>query len=446
MLFDISKVLEFDIGHTPGYYYAFAYFVSAVIFLITAKMLRINLKNILISVGFYLMITGIMIMTSGAEGWAFAVTMTVIFGLLFLYILLVSEMSWLKALYFTARSFMVAEFAAAFEWQLFNYFVEKKIVPFNHLTSILFVLAVYVFVFGLTYYIENRSRDYNHDFQPNGRSVIMTLVIGVFTFILSNLSFSALDTPFSGTTTTEVFAIRTLADISGVYILMAVHIQGREVSVRTEREKLDALLKMQEESYRISAESIEVVNRKYHDLKHQLMLLKSDIPQEEKNLFLEEMEQEIAAYEARNKTGNKTLDILLSSKTLQCQKNGITMTCVADGKELNFMRAADISVLFGNAIDNAIESVLKISDREKRLIHLTVAAQKAFVHIRIENTCGDHLEFKDGLPATTKQDAAFHGFGMKSIRSIAEKYHGTMTAALNDGWFELRVLIPIPKE
>ena len=53
------------------------------------------------------------------------------------------------------------------------------------------------------------------------------------------------------------------------------------------------------------------------------------------------MEAEIRQYEAQNKTGNKVLDTVLTSKSLYCNKNGITFTCVADGTLLDFMDVMD---------------------------------------------------------------------------------------------------------
>lgn len=64
------------------------------------------------------------------------------------------------------------------------------------------------------------------------------------------------------------------------------------------------------------------------------------------------MEAEIRQYEAQNKTGNKVLDTVLTSKSLYCNKNGITFTCVADGTLLGFMDVMDICSIFGNALDN----------------------------------------------------------------------------------------------
>ena len=124
------------------------------------------------------------------------------------------------------------------------------------------------------------------------------------------------------------------------------------------------------------------------------------------------------------------LDAVLTSKSLYCQNNGIGLTCVADGSALNFMEDMDISALFGNILDNAIESVQKLNEQEKRLIHLSVAKQKQFLRIRCENYCEEQLKFENGMPVTTKKDRRFHGFGMKSIKSTAAKYGGSVTTDL----------------
>ena len=116
---------------------------------------------------------------------------------------------------------------------------------------------------------------------------------------------------------------------------------------------------------------------------------------------------------------------------------------MADGSVLNFMEDMDISALFGNILDNAIESVEKLREPEKRLIHLSVAKQKNFLRIRCENYCEEQLKFENGIPVTTKKDRRFHGFGMKSIKSTAAKYGGSVTTDLKKNWFELRILIPL---
>lgn len=106
----------------------------------------------------------------------------------------------------------------------------------------------------------------------------------------------------------------------------------------------------------------------------------------------------------------------------------------------------DLSAIFGNALDNAIESVMRVEDPEKRLIHVTVSARKGFTLITFENYFEGELSFAGQLPVTTKGDRGFHGYGLKSIRYVAEKYGGSMTVQAEEQWFKLNILFPRPEE
>ena len=106
------------------------------------------------------------------------------------------------------------------------------------------------------------------------------------------------------------------------------------------------------------------------------------------------------------------------------------------------MDVMDLSALFGNALDNAIEGVSVLPDTGQRLIHLAVTRQKGFVSIRLENRCRESLYVDKGLPRTTKRDKGLHGYGLKSIQATVEKYGGSVTVHAENGWFELRILIP----
>ncbi len=204
---------------------------------------------------------------------------------------------------------------------------------------------------------------------------------------------------------------------------------------------LHSLLDAQYANYRVSQESIELVDRKYHDLKHQIAILRREAGTRQLD-YLDQMEQEIRAYEAQNKTGSRALDTILTSKSLHCQELQVRLTSVVDGEALGFMDEMDLCSLFGNALDNAIESACQLSDPEQRLVHLTVSREKGFVRVRLENRCTGTPDLRGGLPHTTKADRRFHGFGLKSIRATTEKYGGSMTIRAENGWFELRMLFP----
>ena len=186
---------------------------------------------------------------------------------------------------------------------------------------------------------------------------------------------------------------------------------------------------------------------KYHDLKHQITALRMETDEEKRKKWLDAMEEEVSAFEMINKTGNQVLDTILAAKLFHCRKNRIQVTCVADGKLLDFMHVMDICSIFGNALDNAIEHVIMIPEEEKRLIHLSVSAKKNFVFIKIENYCETEIKKNEhSFITTTKTDKQNHGFGLRSICAAAEKDGGSVNFDQIQNWFELIILLGAVKK
>jgi sensor histidine kinase regulating citrate/malate metabolism len=275
------------------------------------------------------------------------------------------------------------------------------------------------------------------------KSFISAVLIGVCAFAISNLSFVTKETPFSGQYAMEIANIRTMIDFAGISMLYAHLLQCSEAKTRRELEAVQNVLQSQYQQYKQWRESINLINYKYHDLKHQIQFLRNEQDAEIRNDFLNQMEDEIKTYELQNKTGNTVVDTVLTGKNLYCDKHGITLTSVVDGGLLEFMNAMDICSIFGNALDNAIESELKIPNKEKRLIHVTVSQQKNFLMIRFENYFEGDLKYSEGILATTKKEKGFHGYGIKSIKYTVNKYGGAVGITAENNWFDLKILIPI---
>lgn len=346
------------------------------------------------------------------------------------------------AVYYAARGFILGGFTASLAWQLYSYFRQRIPLFMEIWAQVLFMLAVYAAVYILMELLEGLQRRELSDMPIPALSSVSTLFIAAVIYIVSSLSFSPVSTPFGGSTYAEAFNIRTLVYFGGVAILYAHHLQLYETYMQTEVNMLHSMLDAQYANFQVSQESIDLVNRKYHDLKHQISVLRSEAGQNRTLEHLDELERDIHAYEAQNKTGNRALDIILTSKNLHCQELGISLTTVVEGSALDFMDELDLCSLFGNALDNAIESAGQLPDPEQRLIHLSVNRERGFVRILLENRCAVVPELRRGLPVTTKADRRLHGFGLKSIKATAEKYGGSMTICASDGWFELRVLLP----
>ena len=145
-------------------------------------------------------------------------------------------------------------------------------------------------------------------------------------------------------------------------------------------------------------------------------------------------------YDRTFQTGNRTMDTLLTEKNLLCERDHITLTCIADASLLSFMEALDLYTLFGNAIDNAAECVRQYENPAWRQILLRIGGQGSIVSIHMENYCDAPLTFEDGIPHTTKGDSTRHGFGTKSIRHVVEKYGGEMRMSVSDSVFLLDIM------
>ncbi|MCD7856664.1 MAG: GHKL domain-containing protein [Clostridiales bacterium] len=203
---------------------------------------------------------------------------------------------------------------------------------------------------------------------------------------------------------------------------------------------------LQKEQYELSQENIDLINRKCHDLKRQMEAIRQLKDEVEIDRQLEEMEHAVLIYDSAMKTGNRALDIVLTEKSLQCEGRHINMTCMADGSYLDFLDKIDLYTMFGNALDNAIEAVSKLEDKAQRVIQVAVYTEKALLMIRVRNYCQGKVSLENGLPATSKANKQDHGFGLKSIRSTAEKYGGDIAIQSTDHIFSLQILIPLPQE
>lgn len=84
---------------------------------------------------------------------------------------------------------------------------------------------------------------------------------------------------------------------------------------------------------------------------------------------------------------------------------------MVEGELLFFMDDMDVSALFGNMLDNAMESVEKLPDERMRLIRLYVVREKQFLRICTENYCTEHIQFKKGCRSPRKKISASMAMG-----------------------------------
>ena len=202
------------------------------------------------------------------------------------------------------------------------------------------------------------------------------------------------------------------------------------------------LRRMERKQYYVSKESMDLINRKCHDIKFQLRRYGRDMALSED--AIKDLEEAVSIYDASVKTGNTALDSILGEKNMYCKMNGIKFTCMADGDALSFMREVDIYSLFGNILENAVEAVERLGE-DNRIIGLVVRREHDMVSVDSYNYYSGDLIMKDGLPVSSKGDQRYHGYGMRSIEAIAGKYGGNVAVSAADGIFRLNIMLPVTR-
>ena len=212
---------------------------------------------------------------------------------------------------------------------------------------------------------------------------------------------------------------------------------------RADMAMMERILSEERKQFVQMKENIDIINMRCHDLKHQLEDFSGRLTDRE----IAELQEAMEIYDSNIRTGCEALDVVLYIHQLTCRKEGIILTCLADGEALSFMRTRHVYALFNNAIGNALEAVRKISTPEKRIIGLTVERGDGTVEIEATNYYEGELQLQgDSAPRTSKSDSRHHGFGTMSMRYIVEQYHGSLLLEAHRGIFTLHASIPVPKE
>lgn len=233
------------------------------------------------------------------------------------------------------------------------------------------------------------------------------------------------------------------------YCITLLYLQSalfKKSSMRKELETIQLLWHQQKGQYQLSKETIELINHKCHDLKHQVQAIRDVKDEKERETYLEKIEKSVQIYSAIVRTGNEILDTILTEKSLICENSGIHINCVADGSLLAFMNPVDLYTLFGNALDNAIEAVRKLESKEKRVIDIMLYERQSFLMLQIVNPMCGEVKFEDGLPLTTKAKNGYHGYGMKSMLHTIQKYEGHLTTEVKNGCFYFNVMLPLERD
>ena len=307
----------------------------------------------------------------------------------------------------------------------------------NPFTMLIFV-EVYALVYWLIFHLLGHKIERNEDLTIKSPSLLMLLALTVLVEIVLNAF--VIYRKYENLDMTYYIA----ASITNVICSVSVLIIQFELLLRKALENelgiVYQMWRQEQKQFRITKETIDLINMKCHDMKHQIHIISKETAIDPETM--RDIEETISIYDSIVKTGNQALHIIIAEKSLYCSSNNIFISYMVDGEKLNFMSDTDVYSLFGNLLDNAIQGVLNL-EKDKRIIGITIKAEGKLLSINSHNYCDGEVQIVNGLPITSSADTDYHGFGAKSMLLIVEKYSGTISFEAKDRIFNLNILFPL---
>lgn len=268
----------------------------------------------------------------------------------------------------------------------------------------------------------------------DSRLLIISIILIICTIIL-NLIYES----FVKVSNLTLFIVGCLFDMVCCFLTLFIEfemLKSKEISEAYIQMK--TIWESEKKQLEISKENMDYMKILAHDLKHELnestLLISKD--------KVDELNRRIAAFGNSIKTGNDILDLVIAERTLIVQKENINLSIIADGSVLSNMKQSDCYSLFMNIMDNAIDAVKELP-KDQREISLAVRESMGMILIHEVNPFKGKLNFKDGLPQTTKGDSMYHGLGTKSIKGIVDSYSGDCEISIKDNnIYVLNILLP----
>ena len=231
----------------------------------------------------------------------------------------------------------------------------------------------------------------------------------------------------------------------GIIVLVIVSFYMTYSLSRSNSEAEQLRMIRQQEEYRISyakniKEQYEEIRRMRHDMKQNLAVISAlyrEHKYNEANEYAGRVSDNLEKIEMVVDVHNDFINAILNSKLSIASEYGIRVICVSSSN-IDGINDIDLCSLLGNILDNAIEAAKHC---QNGYIEVSIRSEENAVLVIIANTISESVLDKNKELKSTKKDFSCHGYGVKTIRSIAEKYKGTASFYEEGDMFYCQVMM-----
>lgn len=182
-----------------------------------------------------------------------------------------------------------------------------------------------------------------------------------------------------------------------------------------------------------------------HDFHNHLQTLKGQLEAGETEraiAYIEQLDSQLMNVDTVLKTGNISLDAILSAKLAQAKAAGIAVTVKANVPDNLLLTDLELSILVGNLLDNAIEACAAAEGQ--RFIRIFMGMKGKMLYFYMLNSAGRKEQKEGSLFASHKK--GFHGFGLRRVETILGEHDGWCKYNSEEGAFTSEFLVPAVEE
>lgn len=216
----------------------------------------------------------------------------------------------------------------------------------------------------------------------------------------------------------------------------------QNIKARQQEETREELLAGQMADMERHIREVEELYREIRSLKHDMgnhIMVMQKLNGKEQEQYARSLQEQYTAAAEGIKSGNPVTDVILLERSREAKAKGIAFDCCFLYPAGRKVDAFDLSIILNNALANAIEAT------DKGCIRITSSLRENVYMIEVENSFYHKIvmDRESQLPVSTKEDKAFHGFGLRNIRRVAQKYHGDMEVETTGQVFRLSVMLQV---
>ena len=230
----------------------------------------------------------------------------------------------------------------------------------------------------------------------------------------------------------SIYVVLIISTVLLMYANIAVF-WVHESLIKTQRENTELQLQAQKaeldtEYYTLLQNQYENSNILIHDIKRHLLSIKNLADENDCDGIEHYIDNLYSEYEVKNIkkfSNHKLVNAIINRYAKVFSDCGITFNCDIRNIDFSFIADNDLTSLLDNLLENALEAS---RDSEEKKVDLLIAPTNVnYISISLNNTCSVAPNIKNGKLITTKKKSAPHGYGIKSIKRIAEKYDGAVS-------------------